>query len=497
MKKNEEVQLEIVKRELAFRSLLHYLRHTFNWFENIAYQWDPAEKIHDKIIEKLEAVERWDIKRLMIFCPPRLWKSMVSSIYFPTRAIGKDPTRKVITSSYAANLASDFWRKARELVKSKEYKDIFPDVKLSDSKREWGNRETTQWWWVYTAGVGWSITGKGADIFIIDDPVKDRIEADSPTTQERNIDRYDSVVSTRLQTQDSAVIVIMTRWNVNDLAGYLVAEEKNWWDKREKLVIQGINDEWEEIIRPWKRDVGYMTSVSEKMIKKNWEALYQQDPIASMDWIFAREYFDYFLLSDFEKADGILKKQDLKVWIFIDPAFSSSATSDDAVIHALWQHKISKQIYQLDTYADTSAPSRTMQALLSIYNHIKLWGYNPEFISVEEAKINKEQTEFIDNLRVFCLQNQIDIPIITYKPKIKKEDRIKFFLEPIMSQKGLKFRRDLTDKSLLMRMEWQFINFPNDKHDDIIDCMAQWIAVFGDRSKTDRYDEWDGATDWH
>jgi len=494
---NKDIRKETLERELGKRSFLHYLKYNFSWFENKAYQWTEENSIHNKIIEKLEAVERWDIKRLMIFCPPRLWKSMISSIFFPTRAIGKDPKRKVITSSYASNLASDFGRKAREIIKSQEYKNIFPEVKLSDSKREGWNWETKAWGWVYTAWVGWSITGKGADIFIIDDPVKDRQEADSPTIQERNVDWYDSVATTRLQTQDSAVIVIMTRWNTNDLAWYLLAEENNWWDKREKLVIKGINEEWEEIVRPWKRDDWYMTGVSKKMIKKNWEALYQQDPIASMDWIFAREYFDYFLLSDFEKADGILKKSDLKCGLFIDPAFSSSQQSDDAVIHLLGEHKISKEVYQLDTYADTSSPSRTMQWLLSMYNRARMGGYNIEFISVEEAKINKDQTQFIEDLRVFCLQNQIDIPVLTYKPRMKKEDRIKFFLEPIMSQRGIKFRRDFPDKSLLLRLEWQLINFPNDKNDDIIDCLAQWIAVFKDRTKTDRYEDWDWTTNRH
>ena len=144
------------------------------------------------------------------------------------------------------------------------------------------------------------MTGKGGDILIIDDPVKDRLEAESPTTQKRNIEWYTSTFYTRKQSQNSAIIVMMTRWNPNDLAGYLIKENTEDWDI---LIIQGINDNGDEIIWDGKWDKGYMKNEKNNMSKKDWAALYQQDPIASASNIFSLQDMRYFLMSDFERAD--------------------------------------------------------------------------------------------------------------------------------------------------------------------------------------------------
>jgi len=408
--------------------------------------------------------------------------SILSSQYFPAFFLWKNPGKNIIQASYGADLSSWFGRKTKQITQSLAYKNTFPDFELSIEKREWGNRETKEWWWMYTVWVWGATTGKGADIFIIDDPVKDRVEADSPTTQERNVDRYDSVVSTRLQSQDSAVIVIMTRWNIYDLWGYLLEEEKQGWEEWDKLVIQGIDEKWNEIIRPGKWDEWYMEEKKSNMIPKNRAALYQQDPIASMDGIFKREYMDYFLMSDFERDDGILKKNDLEIWLFIDPAFSSSKKSDDAVVIALGKHKLTKEYYQLDLYADTSAPSRTFAAILSMYNRLTTSGFKIQFISVEDVTINREQVKFINDLRLKLVERELVVPLRLYKPRVSKNIRIQDNLEPIMSQKGIKFRNDLPDTQLTRRMEKQFLDFPNWKHDDIIDCLTQWYYVLNNKS---------------
>jgi len=286
--------------------------------------------IHQRIIDKLEAVERWEITRLMIFCPPRMWKSELVSKRFPAWCLWRNPSRNVIVSSYWADLASDFWRKTKQIVEQQEFKNIFPDFELSKDKKEWGNWETKEQGWMYTVWVGWALTGKWGDILIIDDPVKDRQEAESVTIQQRNIDWYTSTFRTRKQTENSAIIVMMTRWNVNDLAWYLLAEEKNWWEKFEVLVVQWIDNKWNEIIWEWKWWEWYMKNEKANISPKDWAALYQQDPIASSSNIFSLADIRYFLMSDFEKEDWILKKEDLRCIISVDPAFSSSDSSDDA-----------------------------------------------------------------------------------------------------------------------------------------------------------------------
>lgn len=477
-----ELEQELIDRELSTRLLSSFTLYTKPDYQMIAKQGDKY--IHQQIIDKLEAVERWEIKRLMIFIRPRVWKSELASIRFPIWCLGRKPKRKIIISSYWADLASDFWRKAKQEVESTAFKNIFPDFALSKDKKEWGNWETSEWWWVYTVWVWWATTWKGFDIGIIDDPVKDRMEAESPTTQQRIIDWYTSTFYTRRQSQNSAIILMMTRWNVNDLAWYLLNEEKNWGDKWEVLVIPAIDDEWNAIVWDWKWDEWYIEEEKSNVSPKDWAALYQQDPIASSSNIFKLSDLRYYLQSDFERADWILKKEDLRCILSVDPAFSSSWTSDDAVIIGIGKHKISGNYYQLDWYADTSAPSLTFQAILSMYDKLSLEWFKIDYINIESVRINKDQTKFIQDFKQFLKSKDRYITVNEYEPKGKKEDRIKFNLEPKIALNAVYLRKDMSDKSFIRRLEDQLYNFPNSKKDDIMDCLTQAVHSFELRWET-------------
>ena len=471
----QEAKKELAKRELANRKLEYFTKYTKEDYEMIATQWWVW--VHQRIIEKLEAVERWDIKRLMIFIRPRMWKSELASIRFPTWCLWRKPKRKIVVSSYGADLATDFWRKSKQVVESQEFKNIFTDFELAKDKREWGNWETSKQWGLYTVWVWWALTWKWFDIGIIDDPVKDRMEAESPTTQQRVIDWYTSTFYTRRQWQDSAIILMMTRWNQNDLAWYLLNEAKNWWDKWEVLSIPAIDEQWNAIIWPWKWDDWYILNEKSNVSPKDWAALYQQDPIASSSNIFKLSDLRYFLQSDFERADWILKKQDLKCIISVDPAFSSSWTSDDAVVIWIWKHKISWNYYQLDWYAWTSAPSDTFKAILSMYDNLTLEWFKIDTIWIEKVNINKSQTKFIEDFKIFLKEKWRYIVVSEYEPKGKKEDRIKFNLEPKVSLNAIYLKKDMADKSFIRRLEDQLYQFPNSKKDDIMDCLTQWVDI--------------------
>lgn len=477
----KEIKRELALRELSNRKLDFFTKYTNTDYQMIATQ--NGRGIHQQIIDKLEAVERGEIKRLMIFCPPRTGKSELVSIRFPMWCLGRNQKRRLVISSYGADLASDFGRKGKQVVQDREYMNIFPEFALSKDKKEWGNWETSKWGGVYTVGVGGALTGKGFDIGIIDDPVKDRMEAESPTIQQRVIDWYTSTFYTRRMTQDSAIIVMMTRWNVNDLAGYLLKEQQNGWDKWEILNIPAIDEDGHPIIWDGKWDENYFDEIRSNVSKKDFAALYQQDPIASSSNIFSLSNIRYFLTSDFERADGILKKDDLKIGIFVDPAFSSSGSSDDAVVMAVWKHRITGNYYKLDWYADTSAPSRTFIAILSMYDRLEMDWYKPWFVSIESVSLSKDQAKFIEDFKVFLKEKDRYMVIHTFEPKWmgKKEDRIKFILEPKTSLNAIYLRKDMPDKSFVRRLEEQLVDFPNGKHDDIIDCLAQAIYVLDTR----------------
>ena len=483
MEKNlkQKAKVELAKRELASRKLAHFTTYTKPDYEMIATQ--DGIGVHERIIEKLEAVERGDIKRLMIFIRPRIWKSELASKRFPTWFLWRNPDKEVVISSYSWDVASNFWRKGREIVQWQEYQNVFPSFKLSKDKSEAANWETVEWGGLYSVWVGGSLTSRGFDIGIIDDPVKDRQEAESPTMQDRIVDWYTSTFYTRRKSQDSAIILMMTRWNVNDLAGYLLEEEKNWGDKWEVLTIPAIDEQWNEIIWEWKWDEWYIKEEKSNVSAKDWAALYQQDPIASSSNIFRLENLRYFLMSDFEKAEGILKKDDLKTIIYVDPAFSSSNSSDDASVFALGKHKITRNYYQLDWYSDTSAPSVTFRAILSMYDRVQLDGYKIDAIYIEDVAINKEQSKFIEDFKTFLKENDRDIIVNSHKPKGKKEDRIKFILEPKTALNAIYLRKDHADPMLVKGIEREMLEFPNWKHDDKIDCLSGAIAVLDSRGE--------------
>lgn len=120
----QAIQRELALRELSIRKLSHFTKYTKDDYEMIATQ--NGKGIHQQIDEKLEAVERGEIKRLMMFLPPRIGKSEKVSIRFPSWCLGRNSKRKIVISSYGADLASDFGRKSKQVVQSQEFSNIFP-----------------------------------------------------------------------------------------------------------------------------------------------------------------------------------------------------------------------------------------------------------------------------------------------------------------------------------------------------------------------------------
>jgi predicted phage terminase large subunit-like protein len=196
---------------------------------------DPSYEItaHIKMLaERLDAVERGDIRRLAIIMPPRHSKSESTSGKFPAYCLGKDANRCMMITSYAATLAETFSIQNRDTISSNErYQIVFPDTTLNPNVRgreKWalaGKRESC-----IAAGVGGSITGLGADFLLIDDPVKNYEEAVSLARQEAVFHWYRTTARTRL-TPDGRIIIIMTRWSEGDLLGRIreeMEDEFSW-----------------------------------------------------------------------------------------------------------------------------------------------------------------------------------------------------------------------------------------------------------------------------
>ena len=288
-----ERKIELVKHMSAkatmnFGGFCKYVDHT--------YRLPPHLKL---LTETLDKVERGEIKFFMGFLPPRHGKSETVSRKFPAYYLGKNQDHSVILSSYSATLAESFSKRARDLVDSNLYKSIFTARLASDFKGRsaWGLQGKKGQ--MISSGVGGSITGYGANLYIIDDPIKNQQEADSKVVQDKIWEWWTSVVLTRLEP-DSRLILLMTRWHQKDLAGKIIANAKeegtlsDWTILNLPAISEKPDDTRSKKGLPlWKERYNRKTLVSTKKKVGNrvWNALYQgkpnnpEDQIISRDWI--------------------------------------------------------------------------------------------------------------------------------------------------------------------------------------------------------------------
>lgn len=183
---------------------------------------------HRLVVDRLEAVERREISRLMSFMAPRHGKTLLGTEIFSAWYLGRHPDRKIITASYGQELADDFGRRVRNMVSDPIHHAIFPECRLACDATSMRRFSTTAGGSYFAVGRGGPITGRGADLLLIDDPIKDAEEARSEMTRRTLHEWYSSVAYTRLQP-GAAVILACTRWHEDDLAGRLLREDPKGW----------------------------------------------------------------------------------------------------------------------------------------------------------------------------------------------------------------------------------------------------------------------------
>lgn len=278
-------QLAPTAEDFAFSRLISYA----------AYQWPGyRDAPHHRLIARhLEAVERGEITRLMITMPPRHGKSMLASEFFPAWYLGRNPDHYVVAASYAQELADDFGRKVKNQIEDSVFGQIFPGVALAGDSRAAKRFHIQDWQGgyehglkqsgaFYAVGVGGPLTGRGAHLLLIDDPVKNREEADSEIVRRKTKDWYTSTAYTRLMP-GGRIVIIQTRWHEDDLSGWLIAEHKH--EGWVTLDLPAINDQG-EALWPEQYDVPALEKIKLAIGARDWSALYQQRP--------APEEGDYF-----------------------------------------------------------------------------------------------------------------------------------------------------------------------------------------------------------
>ena len=251
---------------------------------------DPKKWGHHQIIaNEFTKIASQKKGRLIINMPPRHTKSEFASYLFPAWMIGKFPKMKIMQVSHNAELAVRFGSKVRNLMEQSEYKQIFGDVKLKEDSKAKGRWETNHGGEYYAAGVGGSITGRGADLLIIDDPHTEQ-DAMSEMAMERAYEWYNSGPRQRLQPGGS-ILVVMTRWAEDDLTGRLIKSQKEPKADKWKLIsfpaiLQSGKPVWPEY---WELDE--LEKVKASLPVRNWSAQYMQEPTSDEGAIIKREWW--------------------------------------------------------------------------------------------------------------------------------------------------------------------------------------------------------------
>lgn len=458
-------KLKRLKREQLRRAAQNSLKD-FILYNNDDYMmgW-----VHEEICETLdqfyEDVKAKKSPRIIICLPPRSGKSEIISRNFPAYLFGRDPNLNIISASYSGDLASRFNLDVQRIIDSDNYKKIFPDTflggksypqyKKTDSLFEIVNHKGSY----RSAGVGGGVTGMGCDILIIDDPFKDRADANSPTIREKTYDWYKSTAYTRL-SDGGGVIILQTRWHIADLAGQLISkmhsDEKA--DQFKVIEYQAIAEHDEkhrkkgEALHPERYSLAKLEAIRQTLGAYEWAALYQQHPVPKEGATFKLDNFRRYN----EKNIPVSFDRILGSW---DMTFKDKK-DNDFVVGQVWGKK-GADFYLLDQVRGQWDFIKTLKVFIQL---AEKWKRCHGWLIEDKANgsaIISTLKKHISGLK----------PINPTESKIARAEAISIYIETgnVYIPENAPYIADLED---------EIINFPAVDHDDQIDCMTQALNYF-------------------
>jgi|TARA_R110002020_G_scaffold139839_2_gene310942 predicted phage terminase large subunit-like protein len=280
---------------------------------------------HHKIMaEKFTALAEGKLKRLIVNMPPRHTKSEFASYMLPAWLMGRNPNLKIMQTTHTAELAFRFGRKVRNLMNTEDYTSIFQDVKLRADSQAAGRWETDSGGEYFAAGVGGAVTGRGADLLIIDDPHSEQ-DALSSTALENAYEWYTSGPRQRLQPGGS-IVIVMTRWAENDLTGKLIRQQArdDMADKWEVVEFPALMPETDKPLWPEFWSEKDLLGVKGSLSVGKWEAQWQQNPTSEASAILKREWWQKWEPKELPALEYIMQSY--------DTAFSKQTTADYSAI---------------------------------------------------------------------------------------------------------------------------------------------------------------------
>ena len=454
----QKARAELALRILTRKRLLPFVER-FNPDYNAGW-------VHKDICRRLEQFSR-DVDekkspRLMLFMPPRHGKSTLASIAFPAWHLGRHPNHEFISCSYSGSLAMGFSRKVRSLLREPSYKTAFktrldPD---SQSAEAW---LTTSGGGYVAAGVGGGITGKGAHVLVIDDPVKNREDAESANNREANWDWYTSTAYTRLAL-GGGVLVILTRWHDDDLAGKLLSAAQEGGDEWTVVKYPAIAEEEEEFrghgeaLHPERYDVEALQRIQRAVGPRDWSALYQQNPVADDGDYFSRDMIQYF-----DPEDIDLDR--MKFYCAWDLAIGKKDRNDYSVGMVVGIDEM-EHIFVVDVVRGRFDGFELVEQILDMY---ETW--RPSIVGIEKGHIEMALGPFLEKrVRERGLYEAYFKDLKTGRRD--KEARARA-IQGRMQQGMVHFPKNEVFTGPLIA---ELLRFPNGVHDDQVDALA-WIGL--------------------
>lgn len=324
----EDIEAERLKLELRLRILEAQTRASESFLSFARYVWPEAifSAHHQKMANAFDRIVKGELKRLVVNMPPRHTKSEFASYLLPAFAMGLDPRRKIIQATHNGELAVRFGRKVRNLMDQENYKEVFPGVSLKADSKAAGRWDTNGGGEYYAVGVGGAMTGRGADLLIIDDPHSEQ-DALSELSLDNAWEWYTSGPRSRLQP-GGAVVVVMTRWGMKDLTARLIKAQSepksDQWEVIEFPAILHENTEREKPLWPSYWSLDELQKVRATLSVQKWQAMYQQQPTNDEGAILKREWWRIWEHDYTPHVDYIIQSY--------DTAYSKKETADFSAI---------------------------------------------------------------------------------------------------------------------------------------------------------------------
>lgn len=442
-------------RLVGRESMLGFATHVYPGFKI-----GPHHRKLSKIFEDVIAGKK---KRVIINIAPRHGKSEFSSYLFPAYFLGKYPDKKIIMGTHTAGLSEDFGRRVRNLIESDEYQELYPDTRIADDQKAAGKWSTGAGGQYYAAGVGGALAGRGADLFVIDDP---HSEQDVKTNSRLAFDTAWSWFQTgplqRLMP-GGAIIVIMTRWSLLDLTGRLIDyqtrnPDAEPWEIVELPAILNGDTENEKSLWPEQWPLEQLKKVKASLDPRYWNAQYMQNPTSENSAIISRRDWRIW-----EKDDPPVCEYVIQSW---DTAFETKNNSDYSAC-TTWgifyneEENDTPQLILLDAFKDRMAFPELKQVALK---HYKEW--EPDAFIVEKKAAG---APLIQELRA------MGIPVQEFSPSRGNDKNVRLNAVADLFTSGKVWAPDTRWAREVIE---EVAAFPVGEHDDFVDTTSQALLRF-------------------